>query len=136
MMLSTRFILSMLSVAMMVLGANRVSGQNPSTELRTGYPTRPIRIVTSQPGTANDIAARIIAAEIAGPLSQPVIVDSRPGAIIADVGSRATPDGYTILIAGTTLWITPLLQKTTYDTEKDFLSITTAIAAPNMVVVN
>ena len=45
------------------------------------YPHKPLRIVTSPIGGGNDLMARLIAQGLAGPLSQPVVVDNRPTAL-------------------------------------------------------
>src|SRR4051812_17562292 len=71
------------------------------------YPTKPIRIVTSQPGNAFDIASRVIAEKLSISLGQPVIVDNRGGAggvIAGEIVARAQPDGHTLLSYGNTIW--------------------------------
>src|SRR5262249_15052292 len=90
-MFTTRLIAGIFSVVVTVLGAAEVSGQN--------YPSRPIRIVTSDPGGGADIVARLIAQGIAGTIGQPLIVDNRGGGVIpGQIVSKATPDGYTLLL--------------------------------------
>lgn len=100
------------------------------------YPHKPIRIVTSPPGGGNDFAARVIAQGLAGSLGQQVIVVNRSGVIPAETVAKASPDGYTMLLAAGNLWITPLLQKTTYDPLLDFSPITWATNSPNVLVVH
>src|SRR5215471_19702452 len=67
------------------------------------YPTRPVRLVVTTPaGGSPDIIARLIGQWLAERLGQPIIVDNRPGAggnIGTEIGVRAPPDGYTLLIA-------------------------------------
>ena len=69
-----RFVVWMISIAVMVLGVGAVHGQN--------YPNKPIRIVTSEIGGSSDFMARVIAQGISGPLGQPVITDNRGGGVI------------------------------------------------------
>jgi len=101
------------------------------------YPTRPIRIVVPGTGGGGDIAARMIAQGLSAVFGQQVIVDNRPvGTIPGEVVSRAAPDGYTLLLSASTLWLAPLLQPNVpYDPEKDFTPITLATMSPNILVV-
>jgi len=66
------------------------------------YPTQPIKIVQGFPPGGNaDTVARLIGGEISKALGQAIVVEARPGAggtIAADTVSRATPDGYTLLL--------------------------------------
>ena len=100
------------------------------------YPAKTIRIVTATPGGANDFMARLIAQESAPSLGQQVVVDNRPGSLIGDIVAKAPPDGYTILIAGPTFTLSPLLQKESYDPIRDFAPITLAGTTPNLVAVH
>ena len=50
----------MFLVGLMVFSVGIVSGQNPSTELRTGYPNKPIRIVVGGAGSGADVTARLL----------------------------------------------------------------------------
>src|SRR5215212_8058784 len=84
------------------------------------YPTRPVRIVTSPAGGGSDLVARLVARGVAPLLGQQVIVDNRPAIIAPEVVSKAAPDGYTLLVAGSTHWLGPLVEKVSYDPLRDF----------------
>jgi tripartite-type tricarboxylate transporter receptor subunit TctC len=127
-MLIPRFLIATFSVAVMMLGANAVSGQN--------YPNKPIRILSTEAGGVLDIAARVIAQEISAPLGQPVLVENRASTIIPDMAARATPDGYTVSMGGGSTWLTPLIQKTSYDPIRDLAPITSVYTFPYILVVN
>jgi tripartite-type tricarboxylate transporter receptor subunit TctC len=136
-MLIPRFVAALVSVCVMMLSTGVAYGQDPSTELRTGFPSKPIRIITPGAGSSADIASRLIAQGISGPLAQQVIVDNRPnGVIAADAVAKAPPDGYTLLLAGGSFTIGPLLQNTPFDPVRDFAPITLAVRAPNVLVVH
>ena len=101
------------------------------------YPTRPIRIVTSEAGGGNDLQARLVAKGLTGALGQQVIVENRPSGVIpGDIVAKATPNGYTLLLYNNTFWIGPLLQTSPYDLLKDFAAVTTVAVSPNILVVN
>src|SRR4051812_15710411 len=84
------------------------------------YPTRPVRILAGEPGGGADVTARSFTETVSLTLGQPLVVDNRPSALIPDVVAKANPDGYTMAISGSVTWITPLIQKATYDPIKDF----------------
>ena len=114
-MLITRFVAAIVSLILMALAAGVVSGQD--------YPTKPIRIAVSAPGSGSDFTARIVA-QISGSLGQPVVMEYRgAGILTADYVSKAPPDGYTLIVSGPVFWIAPLMLKTPYDTVRDFSPI-------------
>lgn len=89
------------------------------------YPSKPVRIVTSGVGGAGDVVSRLIAQGISPALGQQVIVDNRAsGAIPVDVAVKAPPDGYTILIYGSTVWLGPYLRDNAPDPLRDFAPVT------------
>lgn len=69
------------------------------------YPSRPVRIIVGfAAGGPNDILARLIGQLLSERLGQQFIIENRPGAgsnIATETVVRATPDGYTLLLAGT-----------------------------------
>ncbi|MFZ9150260.1 MAG: Bug family tripartite tricarboxylate transporter substrate binding protein [Burkholderiales bacterium] len=100
------------------------------------YPTRPIRIVTSEPGGGNDILARIMAEGINSNLPQRAIVDNR-GIVAAEIAAKAAPDGHTLLVYGSNIWLMPFLRsKVAWDPLKDFTPVTLAVQLPNILVVH
>jgi len=100
------------------------------------YPVRPIRLLTSGVGGNGDVTARLLAQGLAPRLGQQLIVDNRPsGFTSSEIASRAQPDGYTLLVLGTTHWMSPLLQKVPYDAIRDFAPVTMVTMTPNVLVV-
>ncbi len=101
------------------------------------YPAKPVRIVTSGVGGAGDVVSRLIAQGISPGLGQQVIVDNRSsGAIPVEVAVKARPDGYTMLVYGSTVWLGPYLRANAPDPLRDLLPVTLAASAPNILVVH
>jgi tripartite-type tricarboxylate transporter receptor subunit TctC len=104
------------------------------------YPSHPIRIVVPYAaGGAVDIVARTVGAPLSEALKQPVIVDNRPGAS-ANIGmelvARASPDGYTLLMASNGLATNnALFANLAFDGRRDFLPIARIGYAPLVIVV-
>lgn len=99
------------------------------------YPTRPIRlIVPFTPGGGVDIVARAMAQKMSEGLGQSMVIDNRAGAgslIGMELAARAAPDGYTLLIASSTLTINPALSRNLpYDAQRDFTPISLTSTIP------
>jgi tripartite-type tricarboxylate transporter receptor subunit TctC len=111
------------------LGSSVVSGET--------YPSRPVRIVTSDPGAGNDFIARVVAQRLTTSLGRQVIVENRPAGVIpGEIVAKARPDAHTLLLYGNNLWIGSLLHKTPYDPARDFAPIALISRAPNVLVVH
>src|SRR5690348_12734572 len=100
-MILLRSLASVLVISGMAVSMDMVFGQD--------YPTKPIRLITTEPGGSGDAIARLIAQAISGPLNQQVIVDNRSAVLGIEAVAKAAPDGYTLLTPGAAMWIGPLL---------------------------
>ena len=104
------------------------------------FPSRLIRIVVPfPPGSAGDTVGRILALKMQAALSQPVIVDNKPGAagnIAADSVVRAPADGYTLLSSTSSIVIAPWLQKMSFDPLKDLMPLSQTVAGSYVLLVN
>jgi tripartite-type tricarboxylate transporter receptor subunit TctC len=106
------------------------------------YPSRPITLVVGfPPGGASDILARIVANRLSSLLSQPFVIDNRPGAggnVAGEVVAHAAPDGYTLLLGNNAILATnaSLYKTIGFDAEKDFAPITLIGTQANVLVVN
>jgi len=109
--------------------------------LAQDYPTRPIRIVVPYaPGGSTDTIARIVGAQVAKTIGQPVVIENKPGAASA-VGSllvaKSPADGYTLLLGTGTLAINKSLRKDLgYDVETDLAPVANAAGGPFMLLVH
>jgi tripartite-type tricarboxylate transporter receptor subunit TctC len=93
------------------------------------YPNRPVKmLVPFPPGSATDLAARIMGQQLQSTLGKPFIVENRPGAQGTIAGNevvRAAPDGHTLLFTSNTAVASnvPLMKKMPYDPAKDFTPV-------------
>jgi len=105
------------------------------------YPTQPVKIVVGfAAGGLNDVLARLIAAELAPRLGQPVVVENRPGAA-SNIGTayvaRATPDGHTLLLSSSALAINPnLYENLSYDPLEDLAPISQISTTKMLLMAN
>src|SRR4029079_10539224 len=99
------------------------------------YPSKPIRIVTSEFGSATDLTARLLGSVMSSSLGRQVVVENR-GFIAIEVVAKANADGYTVLCYGPPLWLAPLMRSVSYDLFKDFAPVTMAVTTPNVLVVH
>ncbi len=125
-----RAVFRSIGIFMIVAGAGTLNAQS--------FPSKPIRVVTSDPGGGSDVIMRIIAPAMASGLGQQIVIDNRAGGVIAgEFVAKAPPDGHTLIYYANTLWLLPLMQKgVPYDTVRDFIPITHAMTTPNILVVH
>lgn len=114
----------------------------PGAHAQSGtFPERPISImVPYTPGSATDILARIVAAELTVHLGQSVIVENRPGAggsIGTTAVARAKTDGYALCVVSTaTMGINPALYRSlSYHPLRDFTPVIKLASTPNILLV-
>jgi tripartite-type tricarboxylate transporter receptor subunit TctC len=104
------------------------------------YPSRPVRIIVGfAPGSSADIVARMLAPALSERLGQDVIVDNRTGTggnLAAEAAVNATPDGYTLLMAGPSSAINATLyEKLGFNFARDIAPVTTVVESANVMVV-
>ncbi len=92
------------------------------------WPNKPIRVVVGfAPGGSTDVMARIVSQSLSEALGQTVIIDNKPGAsgnIAASEVIRAQGDGYTFLIAPTSVeTANPSLFKSTILPSRDLMPV-------------
>lgn len=99
------------------------------------FPMRYIRLVTTEAGSGNDLVSRLMAPGLAAGLGQPVIVDNR-GVLAAEIVARSPPDGHTLVLYGSPLWLSPLMREASYDPIRDFSPISLTTNSPNVLVIH
>jgi tripartite-type tricarboxylate transporter receptor subunit TctC len=106
------------------------------------YPARPVTMVVPfAAGGAGDILSRVLAPRLEQTWGKPLVVDTKPGAggvIGAQTVARAAPDGYTLLIAPSTVMAVnvTLYKNLSYDPAADFVPLALAAQTPFVLVVN
>jgi tripartite-type tricarboxylate transporter receptor subunit TctC len=112
--------------------------QKPSP---AAYPSKTIRlIVPYAPGGIVDYVGRIVGQRLAESFGQSVVIDNRPGAggvLGVDITSKASADGYTLVVMDPAIVINPsLLPKVPYDIHKDLRPVTIISSSPLVLAVN
>ncbi len=114
---------------------NSISGQ-----AQTSYPNKPIKlIVPFPPGGLIDNVARLITPALSTELGQTIVVENKPGAggnLGAAEVAKATPDGYTLLMASPPLSISPALYKNLPYNPSSIEPIAIFGQLPNVLLVN
>ncbi len=117
-----------------------VGSASPATWAQD-YPMRPVRIIVGfAAGSVTDIMARIVGQKLGESLGQQFVIDNRPGAgsaIASEITAKAAPDGYTLLMIGTSFAINAgVYKKLPYDPVKDFAGVILVSSAPQVLVAN
>lgn len=102
------------------------------------FPTKPVRFVV---GAGPDLLPRLIAEKLTSDWGYQVVVDQRPGAggiIAAETVSKATPDGYTMLLTtgAYTLHAVVMGPRLPYKLERDLAPVTLVTVLPVIIVAN
>ncbi len=103
------------------------------------FPSKPVTLILSLPaGSSFDVQMRALIVAASRELKQPVVLSNQPG-VSATLGmstvAKAPPDGYTIGVAGSTLFRLPHMQKVSYDPMADFSFIIGLNSSPHGIVV-
>ena len=129
-----RYILQAISAASLAAALPAAQAQS--------FPDKPVRIIVPfAAGNTLDTALRQVAEEFKKNTGQPLVVENKPGGsgIIAAQAVMAAPaDGYTLLLANTSmLTINPhTFSKLPYDAEKSFRPITNFLGTSMVMAVN
>jgi tripartite-type tricarboxylate transporter receptor subunit TctC len=98
---------------------------------------RPLRFVTTEPGGSGDFLARLLAKGMSGSVGQQVIVENRAGFMSIETVMRSQPDGHSMLIYSSTLWIVPLIRNDlAWNALRDFTPIALAMSTPTVLAVH
>ena len=115
-----------------------VLGLSPCGAQTAAYPNKPMRwVVPFAPGGGTDVVVRPIALKFSEKVGQSVLYENRGGAggvIAGEIVARATPDGYTLLVAAVAVMtVNSSLMKQPFDPLKDFAPITKFATVPSIL---
>jgi tripartite-type tricarboxylate transporter receptor subunit TctC len=122
-----------------MLVAGSLGGMMPAAWAQD-YPSRPVRMLVGfSAGGGVDAIARTLSARLGEQTGQNFVVDNRPGAtstIAANVLVSSPPDGYTVLLADSSLLIAArAMQNLTFDPLKSFVPVAGVAIAPLAIAV-
>jgi len=105
------------------------------------WPERPITLVVPfAAGGSTDVTARLLAEKLGAELGQTIIVDNRPGAgsnLGSAFAAKSAPDGYTLLLATSTLAANVSIYKRMgFDLRKDLIPVSQLTTIPNVLTIN
>jgi tripartite-type tricarboxylate transporter receptor subunit TctC len=117
------------------------SAQAQSPAQPGNFPSRTVTIIVPfSPGGGTDISARMIAKHLTEATGRPFVVENKPGAngnIGADIVARAAPDGYTLMMGGTSTAVNAsMFRKLPFDTLKSFVGVSIIAVSPTLLAVH
>lgn len=104
------------------------------------WPTKPVRIVVPfASGGGVDNAVRLLAEKLSQTFGQTFVVDNKPGGatvIATNAVAQAAPDGYTLLGAGSSSMLLPLVHPTAlpFDLLRDFEPVGIIVRMPFFII--
>ncbi len=113
----------------------------PSASAPKNYPVKTIRMIVGFPaGAASDIVGRMIGQKLAEQMGEQVVADNRAGAggnLGIALAAKAAPDGYTLVIATSSIAVSPsLYENPGYDAVKDLAPVARLTSIPNILLVH
>ncbi len=122
-----------LSIATFIITVATISANVSNAQ---SYPSKPVRIVTSQAGSGDDFASRLLSPGLSQSMGQQFVTDNR-GINGIPIVADAPADGYTLLIYGSAFWYSPYFHDdVTWNPIRDFAPITLCVGSPSILVVN
>ncbi|WP_159597338.1 Bug family tripartite tricarboxylate transporter substrate binding protein [Hydrogenophaga sp. BPS33] len=128
----------MKTIALACLGASLLAA--PAFANPSDFPTKPVRLVVPFGSGSLDAVARSLGRQLGGKWKQPVVIENKPGAggnIGADMVMKAEPDGQTLLFAGPSIAINPVLYSSVpYRLMEDLIPVADVVRIPYVIVVS
>ena len=126
--------------ALLVTAAMLLSQSIAAQPSGSSYPNRPVTVVVPMSaGGTSDLLTRTIAPALSAELGQNLVIENRVGAngaIGEEYFSRTKSDGYTLMVASTSIATNPWMNTLTYDSRRAFVPVIHMAAVPLVLVVN
>ncbi len=105
------------------------------------FPNKPVHVIVGAPaGGPMDVMARLLSQPLKDSLSQPIVIENRPGAasaLAASVVAKSRPDGYTLFLSPFShATYSSLTTKPLFDSTKDFEAVALIGKMPLVVLVS
>jgi len=104
------------------------------------YPTRPVHLLEGfGAGAATDVVARLIGRSLSERLGQSFVIENRSGAtgnIATEAVVRASPDGYTLLLATASNAINATMLNLNFDFVRDIAPVAAVVRVPLVMEVH
>jgi tripartite-type tricarboxylate transporter receptor subunit TctC len=129
----------MISLRLWTCAAVLLVAVAPAASAQQPWPERTIQaIVPFAAGAANDIVGRIVLEQVSRQVSQPIVIENRPGAggtLGVTAVAKAPPNGHTLLVHSASFSSAFSLHKTLpYDTLNDFTAVIPLGKTPTVLV--
>jgi len=125
----------------LITGALALGVAGAPVRAQSAYPARPVRVIVPfTPGGVTDVVTRLIWGKVGEQMGRQFYVENIAGGS-GNVGmgqaARAAPDGYTILMAFSSLVINPaMFERVPFDPVNDFDPVSLAVTSTTVIVVN
>jgi tripartite-type tricarboxylate transporter receptor subunit TctC len=131
---------TLLAIALPAMAAKMARAENGAQDAED-YPNHQVAfIVPFAPAGGTDILARLLGQKLEQQFGKPFVVENRPGAgtvLATNFVAKSSPDGYTIMMAVSSLAIDVTLYKTLpYDPAKDLALVALIASVPFVLLVN
>lgn len=129
-----------MTLSLALRGAALVLAFFAAAAIAQPFPSRTMRVIVPLPPGAVDLMARYVCERFLQSFGQPCVVENKAGGggiIGSDYVAKATPDGHTLLLAGSSLVNLPsLYTRLPFDVVRDFAPIALVSSTPVMIGAN
>ena len=101
------------------------------------FPTKFVRILATEAGGGGDTVLRTLAPDLGTSWGRPVVIENRPAQLGYGDVLKSAPDGHTLVITSSSLWLLPMLRANiNWDPLRDFTPVVQLIHQPLVLAVS